>query len=144
MDRNCPFKFIKILECWFNKSYTSVKWGNSYSRLVSLSNGIRQGSILSPFLFSVYTNDMLVKLQNSKLGCHINFINFNAFMYADDVLLLSLSLADLQQMLRICLEELQILDMRVNVKKSCIIRIGKSYNSPGIRYICWRNPIALG
>jgi exonuclease III len=129
MDRNCPIKFINILECWFNKSYTSVKWGNSYSRLVSLSNGIRQGSILSPFLFSVYTNDLLVKLQLSKLGCHINYINFNAFMYADDLLLLSLSLADLQKMLHICLGELQNLDMCVNVKKSCIIRIGKSYNS---------------
>ena len=144
MDRNCPFKFIKILECWFNKSFTSIKWGNSHSRLISLSNGVRQGSILSPFLFSVYTNDILVKLQNSKLGCHINFINFNAFMYADDVLLLSLSLADLQQMLRICLEELQILDMRINVKKSCIIRIGKAYNSSVSDIVVGENPLPWG
>ncbi len=144
MDRNCPSKFINILECWFNKSYTSVKWGNSYSRLVSLPNGIRQGSILSPFLFSVYTNDLLVKLQNSRLGCHVKFINFNAFMYADDVLLLSLSLSDLQQMLHICLEELHNLDMRVNVRKSCIIRIGKLYNSPVSNIFAGDTPLPWG
>ena len=65
-------------------------------------------------------------------------------MYADDVLLLSLSLADLQQMLRICLEELRFLDMRVNVKKSCIIRIGKSYNSPVSDIFAGENPLPWG
>ena len=42
-------------------------------------------------------------------------------MYADDLLLLSASLCDLQSMINICCEELDKLDMTVNVKKSQLI-----------------------
>jgi len=37
-------------------------------------------------------------------------------MYADDLLLLSASLCDLQLMISICCEELDELDMRLNLK----------------------------
>ncbi len=129
MARNCPLNFINIIECWFDKQFTCVKWCNSLSRLVSLPNGLRQGSILSPILFSVYTNDLLETLHNSNLGCHIKYMSFNAFMYADDLLLLSLSLSDLQKMLDLCSVELKHLDMCINVKKSCSIRIGKHFDA---------------
>jgi len=46
-------------------------------------------------------------------------------MYADDLLLLSASLCDLQLMISICYEELDELDMRLNLKKSQIVRIGR-------------------
>ena len=46
-------------------------------------------------------------------------------MYADDLLLLSASLFDLQLMISICYEELDELDMRLNLKKSQIVRIGR-------------------
>ena len=128
MSRKCPSKFINILDCWLSKTYTSVKWGNCLSSLVLLSNGIRQGSILGPILFSVYTDDLLQQLHNTSLGCHINYINFNALMYADDLLLLSISLADLQKMINVCASEFKILDMHINVSKSSCIRIGKRYD----------------
>jgi hypothetical protein len=77
----------------------------------------------------VFTHDLLEKLHNSNLGCHIKYLSFNALMYADDLLLLSLSLSHLQKMLQICSAELKLLDMSVNVKKSCCIRIGKGFDT---------------
>ena len=47
------------------------------------------------------------------------------FMYADDLVLLSASVAQLQTMITICADELQSLDMTINVNKSCCIRFGK-------------------
>ena len=128
MSRKCPSKFINILDNWLSKTYTSVKWGNCLSSLVLLPNGIRQGSILGPILLSVYTDDLLQQLHNTSLGCHINYINFNALIYADDLLLLSISLADLQKMINICASEFKILDMHINVSKSSCIRIGQIYD----------------
>ena len=48
-------------------------------------------------------------------------------MYADDLLLLSGSLCDLQSAVDICCDEFNKLDMCMNVKKSQVIRIGRSY-----------------
>jgi hypothetical protein len=52
----------------------------------------------------------------------------NAIMYADDLLLLALSLKDLQSMVDICCNEFDALDLKINFKKSICIRIGKRHN----------------
>jgi hypothetical protein len=49
-------------------------------------------------------------------------------MYADDLLLLALSLKDLQSMVDICCNEFDALDLQINFKKSICIRIGKRHN----------------
>ena len=68
-------------------------------------------------------NDINVKLQQSSLGCHIHFRCFKAFIYADDLLLLSLTVKDLQKMVDICESELDWLDMKISAKNSVFIRI---------------------
>ena len=50
-------------------------------------------------------------------------------MYADDLLLLSISVCDLQHMVNICKSELDWLDMMINVKKSACLRIGKRFKA---------------
>jgi len=75
------------------------------------------GWVLSPLLFAVFINDILMQLANSSLGCHINRICFNSYLYADDVLLLSISVCDMQEMIDICKKELDCLDMSINIKE---------------------------
>jgi len=48
-------------------------------------------------------------------------------MYADDLLLLALSSHDLQDMINICEKEFVTLDMKLNVKKSKHMRVGKIF-----------------
>src|SRR5437870_12531993 len=50
-------------------------------------------------------------------------------MYADDLILLSPSLCELQNMLNMCCSELALLDLQVNVKKCSAIRIGNRYKN---------------
>lgn len=130
IKRGCPMNFINLLDSWYDKCFTCVKWGDSLSNFVKLNAGVRQGGVLSPALFAVYVNDVLVLLKNSKLGCHINQFCCNAFMYADDLLLLSISVSEMQKMIDICVKELDWLDMKVNVNKSSFLRIGKRFKVP--------------
>ena len=48
----------------------------------------------------------------------------NAFLYADDLLLLSITLTDLEKMLLISKDEFDWLNIAVNVNKSACITIG--------------------
>ena len=52
---------------------------------------------------------------------------FNAFMFADDLILLSISVRDLQLMVNMICEELIDLDMTINIVKSCSVKIGQNY-----------------
>ena len=82
--------------------------------------GVRQGSVLSPFLFAVYLDD-LAKSCNRKVNVFI-------ILYADDILLLAPSVCELDNLFKICERELTLLDMAINFKKSSCrlyIRIGR-------------------
>jgi len=88
---------------------------------VKISSEVRQGGNLSPYLFAIFVNNMLKKLPSCKLGCVIKCFNFNAIMYADDLLLMSLSVYELQLMVNICLHELAALGLEINSKKSVCV-----------------------
>jgi len=124
MDRKVPKVFIELLKSWYDKSYSKIKWGNSMSNRVKLLAGVRQGGILSPLLFAIFVDDLLVKLSNLRLGCCINGLSFNAIMYADDLILLSISVHELQILVDICVSEFKCLRLEINVGKSACMRIG--------------------
>ena len=79
-----------------------VKLGGKKSSTFRLTNGTRQGSVLSPVLFSVYLNDQLGELRMLQLGCHIGGCWFGACGYADDLILLAPNREVLQQMVSVC------------------------------------------
>ena len=65
-------------------------------------NGVRQGGILFPMLFNIYIDGLGDILYNSTIGCSIGGIRVNHMLYADDLCIISLSSADLQQLLAQC------------------------------------------
>ena len=50
-------------------------------------------------------------------------------MYADDLLLMAISIRDLQRMVDLCTKEFDDIDMAINVKKSICMRIGQRHNA---------------
>ena len=44
------------------------------SRYFSLGNGVKQGGILSPILFTLYTDKLFNRLKHADIGSHMNNI----------------------------------------------------------------------
>ena len=86
----------------YSRSEMHVQWNSAHSTPFSLHNGVKQGRVPSPILFSIYIDSLLQKLKDSGLGCHVGRNFTGAFAYADDIALVSPSLSGLRQMIQIC------------------------------------------
>ena len=130
MNRNIPCSFLDILICWYSKNYAFVRWGNSVSQQFQVLASVKQGGVLSPILFSVFLNSIIIcKIRTSGYGACIGSHYFGCLLYADDIMLVSHSVNVMQIILDICSEEAVSLDFTFNTKKSDAIRIGSRYKN---------------
>ena len=118
IDRNVPMYLIKILCYWYQHQLMSVRWGYSISNVFNVTNGVRQGGILSPKLFNIYIDGLSNILNNSLIGGSLGGKRINHMLYADDLCIVSLSSAGLQKLLSICDEYCASHSITFNVKKS--------------------------
>ena len=95
-----------------------MRWGNTYSDFFLISNGISQGSILSPLLFNVYIDDLNLELNATTLGCKMGGIQMNNFSYADDMVILAPSVKALRKLISTCEFYAIENDIIYNVKKT--------------------------
>ncbi|MFZ2538725.1 MAG: reverse transcriptase family protein, partial [Oscillospiraceae bacterium] len=129
IDRKTPLCFIDVLINWYGKCICQIKWNNLLSKSFFVTRGVRQGGILSPLLFSVYVDDALQKLVYSGLGC--NFFGFlvGALMYADDLILMSASVFNLQKLIALSEILFDEINLKINISKCSVMRIGDRCNT---------------
>ena len=64
---------------------------------------MRQGSVLSPLLFSFNVNEIIDEISEMNYGCLLTSLKFNILRYADDIALIAPSAYRLQQLIdRLC------------------------------------------
>ena len=88
--RRIPIDLLIVLENWSSSGDACVKckvWSNCFE----VNFGIRQGSVLSPYLCNIYLNDRLKTIATN--DHHYN---------ADDILFIALTVLYLQSLLTPC------------------------------------------
>ncbi len=88
----------------YTRQEARTGWNNHYSEYFGVKNGIRQGGIISPLLYTVYADKLIHRLELEGIGCHIGLKYYGAICYADDMQILCPSVCGLQFMINICAE----------------------------------------
>lgn len=102
VDRRVPAYLVRILLFWYSNQVLKVKWCRVTSGKFKATNGVKQGGILSPYLFNLYMDDLSILLAKSSAGCRLGGVTVNHLVYADDMCLLAPSPHGLQKLLKIC------------------------------------------
>ena len=125
LQRNVNVYCIRLIVDSYVRQISRVSWGNHLSQYFELSNGVKQGGVLSPILFNIYIDKLLLKLKGSGYGCHIINTFVGALCYADDVTLLSPSIRGLNAMISLCEVFAKNFDITFNCKKTGCIKFGQ-------------------
>ena len=120
-----PITVRLLLNMYVNQKI-QVKWNCKLSEPFSVKNGVRQGGILSPLLFSLYMDELLLELKETGIGCHIGNHYFGVLGYADDIVLLCPTKEGLRRLINICEKYAFKHDILFNGSKSKLLVFGST------------------
>ena len=107
---------------WSQKAF--VRSANGYSAPIDIKRGVRQGCLLSPCLFNLYT-ERIFRSAEGKRGISIGGTNLNNLRYADDTVLLAECEEDLQEIVNTINDKGKEYGMKMNAKKTKTMIISK-------------------
>ena len=88
-NSDVPIDVTLIVLHYLRNQTANIKWKNVYSEYRIIEKGVRQGGVLSPFLFNFYINTIISEVVKSNIGCKFGDIRCNILAYADDIVLLA-------------------------------------------------------
>ncbi|GFO31268.1 endonuclease-reverse transcriptase [Plakobranchus ocellatus] len=102
---------------------------NKTSTFQDIKRGVRQGCVLSPDLFSLYSEIIMRNLENHP-GIKVGGQNINDLRYADDTVLIPENKDHLQKLLNIVEKESRKKRLELNSKKTEVMVISRKQESP--------------
>jgi len=101
VSRHVPDCIVSVLINFYTSNYVRVSWCGILSDYFLSVNGVKQGGVLSPVLFGLYVDGLLVKLSKAGIGRFVGRNFIGALAYADDIVLLAPTASALRKMLAI-------------------------------------------
>ena len=125
LKRSVPPIYLRFLLNLYTNNVARVSWNGILSMPFTVENGVKQGGVISPVLFCLYFDGLLLRLREAGIGCYIGHVYVGALAYADDLTLLAPTLRAMHLMLQICDEYSNDFCMSFNATKSVSLHIGK-------------------
>ena len=119
-------KFYNLIKSMYSQSKSCIIMKNSHTEFFDIKLGVKQGDNLSPTLFKIFINDLPEYLLHTPNPILLNDKEINCLMYADDVILLSLTEVGLQSKLHKLQSFCNDWCLEVNVSKTKILIFNKA------------------
>ena len=144
--------FYKAITSLYLNPQSRVNLNGLYTNYFDCPLGVKQGDCLSPTLFAIFINDLAEEIRNSGLGVKLECGPLSSLteveivsilLYADDIILLADSEADLQALLTIVENWCKRCRLEVNLSKTNVMHVRKK-RTPQSRFVFLLNkqPVA--
>ena len=121
-------KDLRVVRNLYWNQNATVRIEGEYSEYNEIKRGVRQGCVMSPDLFNLYSEIILRNLEDMP-GIRINGQMINNIRYADDTVLIAGSEQELQNLLNTVVIESESKGLALNVKKTeCMVVSKKKVN----------------
>ena len=105
LSKKIPKLVVRLCFDSYMRQKACVSWDNIKTSYFSISNGVKQGGVISSILFSLYIDPLLLQLGRSGIDCHIDGTYMGVLSYAYDITLSCPSIWGLNDILKMCVNE---------------------------------------
>ena len=122
-------KDLRIIKNMYWEQTAAMRVEGEISAFQKIKRGVRQGCVLSPDLFSLYSEIIMRNIEGQP-GIRVGGHNINNLKYADDTVLISENEKDLQQLLNILESKSKEKGLELNSKKTEVMVISRKEEPP--------------
>ena len=122
-------KDLRIIKNMYWEQTAAMRVEGEISAFQKIKRGVRQGCVLSPDLFSLYSEIIMRNIEGQP-GIRVGGHNINNLRYADDTVLISENEKDLQQLLNIVESKSKEKGLELNSKKTEVMVISRKEEPP--------------
>ena len=115
-------KVFNIIRNIYSNDQAYMKVDGKITKSFPISQGVRQGCVLSPLLFNIFMAGLATKLSADDSGLKLDNKKVNSLFWADDIVLLTETREDLERLLKNVSEYCNLNKLTINCKKTkCLI-----------------------
>jgi len=118
-------KDFRVIRAVYHDQLAAVRLPGGTTNWFSIKRGVRQGCVMSPDLFNLYSETILRTLEDRPEGIEVGGIKINNLRYADDTVLLASSEAELQSLFDTVVTTSENLGLSINNKKTKCMVVSK-------------------
>jgi len=133
-------KDLRIITNMYWEQRACMKVSNDFSSFEKIQRGVRQGCVLSPDLFSLYSENILRLLEDFP-GIKFGGKMINNLRYADDTVLIAENEKDLQILLDIVVKESHKKGLELNCKKTEVMVVSRKADTPKCNIFIYGTPL---
>jgi hypothetical protein len=124
---NIDGKDLRIIKNLYWEQTAAVRIDNEIGPFQQIKRGVRQGCIISPDLFSLYS-EIIMRHITDMPGISVGGHNINNLRYADDTILIATNERDLQALIDRIVDKSEIMGLSLNKKKTEVMITSKKNN----------------
>src|SRR2546426_6684274 len=135
----------RLIGSLYMEQMATVRIGEKCSETSVVGRGVRQGCCLSPLLFTVYAEAMMMEaMEDIDEGVMVGGKLLKDVRFADDQGMVADSEDGLQKLMEGLVKAATSYDMKINVKKTKVMRVSRKGEGIGTHFATLQNAAAVG